>query len=484
MQLHWLDATATAQLIRSGEVSAEAVLEAYLARVARINPQLNCIVSLDEAGARARAREADAALAAGNMLGPLHGVPITIKDTFEVVGMPCTAGSRTLATHWPTKTATAVQRLIDAGAVVFGKTNVPEFAGDVQTSNDLHGTTSNAWHMERSAGGSSGGSAVALAAGLTALELGSDLGGSSRLPAHFNGIFGMRPTWGFIPTTGHIPAAPGSLVQDEFNCVGPMARSARDLRLMMDLASGSDPLYGESVRMGLPDRDLPPLGALRLATWMDDACGPLASEVRSVLARAVESIRAAGVMQVANAHPDIDAREAFHLCMSMLGATTAARKSAEERAALKVLGDSLRDVPVNARKQFVLGSQMSYADFRAATQRRNEIRVRWADFFRRFDALLSPAIGVAALTHAPNFFDRILTVDGQTSTGREHLFWTSHQVLASLPSVVVPAGFTDEGLPVGLQITTGHAEDYKAIRLAEAFASLLGVAEQRPAAWA
>jgi amidase len=481
--LHWLDATATAQLLREKKISASELLEHYLARVQRINPVLNCIVALDADGARARAAQADEALARGEAWGPLHGVPMTVKDTFEVVGMPCTSGSESLKDHRPVRNATAVQRLLDAGAIVFGKTNVPPFASDMQTSNTLHGTTGNAWDARRLAGGSSGGSAVALAAGLTALELGSDIGGSSRNPAHHNGIFGMRPTWGTISSIGHIPGAPGSLTLDEFNSVGPMARSARDLRMLFDLVRGSDPLFGALCKPQLADEPLPPIGEIRLALWMEDPVAPVDRKVTDVLAHAVRQLRDAGAARIDKAQPEGDSREAFLLFMTMIGAITAARKTLQEREELRRRLASLDASAPEATRRYLAASQMSYADFHGYTQRRNEIRVQWARFFDRYDALLSPVIGVTAPEHGGNFFDRTIVVNGQGVPGRDQVFWSSHQVLASLPSVVVPAGFAEDGMPVGLQITTGHLEDYKAIRLAEQFAAIFGAAEARPPAW-
>src|SRR5690606_37586313 len=216
------------------------------------NPALNAIVATDIEAARERARAADAALAAGESWGPLHGVPITIKDTFEVAGMPTTAGAKELRDHRPSSNAVAVQRLLDAGAIVFGKTNVPLYAGDLQTYNEVYGSTSNPWDLHRTPGGSSGGAAAALAAGLTALELGSDIGGSIRTPSHFCGVCGLKPSYGIIPSRGHIPGPPGTLSEADISVTGPMARSVDDLELALDILAGPDTPAAKGWRLELP----------------------------------------------------------------------------------------------------------------------------------------------------------------------------------------------------------------------------------------
>lgn len=480
--LHWLDATELALRIRQREVSAAAALEHYLARVARINPLLNCIVAMDAKGARKRAAEADAALERGVLWGPLHGVPMTVKDTIEVAGLPCTAGSTLLKDHLPKRNATAAQRLLDSGAIIFGKTNVPEFAADLQTANTLHGRTGNAWDPERLAGGSSGGAAVALAAGLSALELGSDIGGSSRNPAHYNNVFGMRPTWGTISGIGHIPGMPGSLTIDELGTLGPLARSARDLRLAFDIVRGSDPLFGHVLKPQLPDEELPDLGKLRVGLWLEDAVAPVDQSVREVLDAAIRKLQHAGLAQVEFAKPDFDSRQAFLTYLRMGGAVTGSGKSPAEREAARAEIARLEETADlhDSHLHMLRGALASFADFQRDSQLRGEIRVKWAEYFRRFDVMLSPIIGVAALPHGPNFFGRTITVNGVSSPGRDQLFWAALQVLANLPSVVFPAGFSHEGLPVGLQVTAPHLEDYRAIRAAALFSELLGAANAHP----
>jgi amidase len=210
------------ELLISRRVSVLELLELHLARVRKLNPAYNAVVALDEEGARQQARIADEAFARGIDLGPLHGIPMTIKDTFEVVGMPATCGLEQLRDYRPSRDATAVTRIRQGGAVIFGKTNLPAGAADHQSSNSLFGLTRNLWNVERTVGGSSGGSAAALAAGMTPLEFGSDIGGSIRVPAHFCGVYGHKPSYGIVSLKGHIPPPPGYLMQPELSVAGPL----------------------------------------------------------------------------------------------------------------------------------------------------------------------------------------------------------------------------------------------------------------------
>ena len=234
-------AVGLASAIRAGEVSCREVVEALLDRIARYNPSLNAIVTLDEAGARARADLADVALARGEVWGPLHGVPVTFKDVFETAGMRTTSSHKALAGYVPEQDATVVARLRSAGAIVLGKTNMPELAGDSQSDSPVFGRANNPWDLGRTPGGSSGGEAAAVAAGLSVLGSGSDIGGSLRLPAHFCGVFALKPTDHRVSNAGHIPPLPGSVNTVRSLAVnGPIARNPVDLGVWLALVAGPD----------------------------------------------------------------------------------------------------------------------------------------------------------------------------------------------------------------------------------------------------
>src|SRR5918997_4917821 len=238
---HFSSANEIAAAIRLRRVSSSEVLDLYLARIAKHNKALNAVVTLDEAGAKARAKHADKALARGELWGPLHGVPMTIKDALETADLRTTGGHPPLSNHVPKKDATAVARLRAAAAVLIGKTNVPPLSADGRADNPIFGRTNNPWNLERTPGGSTGGGAAAVSAGLSAFDVGSDLAASVRMPAHWCGLFGLKPTERRVPNTGHIPEVPGMpRAVRHMNVLGPLARSVEDLELMLGIIAGAD----------------------------------------------------------------------------------------------------------------------------------------------------------------------------------------------------------------------------------------------------
>ncbi|MGH7893746.1 MAG: amidase family protein, partial [Candidatus Binatia bacterium] len=318
MDIAFRSTTALAAALARREIGSRELLDHYLARLGRLNPTLNAVVTLDAERARRRADEADAALARGETWGSLHGVPMTIKDSFETAGLRTTCGWEQIATHVPVTDALAVARLRTAGAVIFGKTNVPTLTSDVQSYNPIFGTTSNPWDRARTPGGSSGGAAAALAAGLTGAELGSDIGGSIRTPAGWCGIYGHKPTWGIVAKRGHIPGPPGSLGESDLEVVGPLGRGAEDLELGLDVLVGPLPEDARAWRLELPAARRGELGAYRIAAWLDDPAFPVDAEVRCVLEAAVAALRGAGVRVDDRARPAIDFDDAVRTYHQLL----------------------------------------------------------------------------------------------------------------------------------------------------------------------
>src|SRR6516225_8865506 len=291
-QLHFKSAVEIARLIREREVRATEALEHFLARVEKYNPNLNAVIWLDVGRARERAKAADAALAKGEVWGPLHGVPMTIKESYNVAGSPTTWGDPKLANNVTETSALAAQRLEKAGAVLFGKTNVPLMLADHQSYNAVYGTTNNPWDVSRTPGGSSGGSAAALAAGLTGLEAGSDIGGSIRIPAHYCGVFGLKPTWGVVAPHGQ--ALPGSNAYADISVIGPMARSADDLEIALDAMAGPDEIDGAAWKVDLPACSAASLRELRVAVKLNDASGDVDSEYVDKLQNLADSLAKRG----------------------------------------------------------------------------------------------------------------------------------------------------------------------------------------------
>src|SRR6266705_2578572 len=272
-------ASALASLIRRKKIGCAELLELYLARVEKYNPTLNAIIATDLDAARQRARAADRALARKKPWGPLHGVPMTIKESYDVVGMPTTWGVPELKDNLPPRNALAVDRLLDAGVVLFGKTNVPIYLADYQSYNAIYGTTSNPWDLARSPGGSSGGSAAALAAGLTGIEAGSDSVSSIRNPAHYCGVYGHKPTWGIVPPRGQ--ALPGRVAQADISVIGPMARSAEDLEIGLGVMAGPDDIDAAGYALRLPAPRQKTLRDFKIAVILTDLNSEVDAEVQA-----------------------------------------------------------------------------------------------------------------------------------------------------------------------------------------------------------
>ncbi|MPY93629.1 MAG: amidase, partial [Acidimicrobiia bacterium] len=363
--------------LREGQLSSRDLLELYLERIERLDGKLNAVVTVDAAAARAAADAADAARRRGQPLGPLHGLPVTVKDCIETAGLRTTAGAPELAEHVPVADAVAVARLRAAGAVLFGKTNTPAWAGDCQTYNELFGTTANPWDPSRTLGGSSGGAAAAVAAGLTGLELGSDLGGSIRHPAHFCGVYGLKPTWGIVPGRGHLPPPPGVLAELDVATVGPLARNACDLALALPVLGGPDASRAVAWTLALPPPRATSLGGYRLAARLDDPYCSVDAEVRRLLESAVAALEAAGARVDTAARPPSLA-EGHDLAQRL---TTAAISHALpdeefERLSADAAGRPPEDDSPPAR--WARNVTQRARDLNVAVERRAQLAVAWA----------------------------------------------------------------------------------------------------------
>src|SRR5947209_1770614 len=292
----WLSATEQRGALEAGAVTSAELVELYLSRITAVNPSLNAIVTLDTDAAREAAIEADAARSRGADLGPLHGLPITVKDSYETAGMRTVCGRPDLADYVPTQDAEAVARLRRAGAIILGKTNMPTGNADVQASNPVFGRTNNPWDLSRTSGGSAGGGAAATAAGLTSFDYGSEIGGSTRIPAHFCGLYGHKSTWQSVPLVGHIPSAPGNpgrWGEADMACAGVQVRGARDILPALEATVGPlNPDGGFSYTLA-PPRALA-LKEFRVAVWAYDSDGPVYEDVHRAMDEAVTALPSAG----------------------------------------------------------------------------------------------------------------------------------------------------------------------------------------------
>ncbi len=467
-------AHALAEAIRRREVSSRELLEHYLARVDRLNPPLNAVVTVDAEGARRAADAADASLARGETAGPLHGVPMTIKDTYLTAGMRTTCGLPAWD-HVPDRDAEAVRRLRCAGAVIFGKTNIPTLAGDWQTYNPIFGTTNNPWDTTRTTGGSSGGAAAAVATGMTALELGSDIGGSIRFPSNWCGVCGHKTTWGIVSQAGHLPPAPDTLASTDLSVVGPLARDVEDLELALGALAGVAGHAAVGWRLELPAPRATTLGDLRLALWLDDPAYPVDAEVGDVLASAATALRDGGA-RVVDARPAVVLPDVVRLYQQFLYPillSTMARRSFDN---LVTLADSLPDEDDRPLARTARFATQRYRDWVFANEKREQLRALMAEFFSSVDALLMPVAMVPAIPHdhSESFPDRVIQVGGVSRPYTDLMAWVALATVTHLPATVVPVGHTASGLPVGIQIVGPYLEDRTTLAAAGLIEKLLG----------
>jgi amidase len=460
--------------LRSGRIGSRALLEHYLNRVERYNPTLNAIITFDREGARKRADEADQALARGESWGPLHGLPMTVKESYDVVGMPTTWGKPDLAGNIAKTNAVVVDRLIGAGAIIFGKTNVPLLLGDWQTFNDIYGTTNNPWDVTRVPGGSSGGSATALAAGLTGLEAGSDIGASIRNPAHFCGVYGLKPTYGIVPARGQ--ALPGILAASDLSVVGPLARSADDLRLALSVIAGPDTLDAPGWSLRLPQPQKKSLTDYRVAVMLEDPNCDVDGELADCLQTTVDGLAKAGTRIDDKARPAIDMTRSHELYIQLLRAVTTARQPIEAFNDAKALAATVAPDDKSYAAEVARASTQYFRDWMPANEERTHLRWRWAAFFEEFDILLCPAAARAAFphNHSGTRGDRTIQVNGKRVLEVTELFWAGISTVVYLPSTVAPIGLTASNLPVGIQIIGPHLGDLGTIHFAKLMAKALG----------
>jgi amidase len=463
---HFRSAKQLASDIRRRKLGCLEVLDLYLARMERLNGKLNAIVVTDVDGARRRARQADAALRRGKPWGPFHGVPMTIKESYDVAGMPTTWGLPALKDNVAPRNALAVDRLLAAGVVLFGKTNVPAWLADYQSYNDVYGTTNNPWDLARSPGGSSGGSAVALAAGLTGLEAGSDIGSSIRNPAHYCGVFGHKPTFGIVPPRGQ--ALPGRVAQGDISVIGPMARSAEDLAIGLSVMAGPDEIDGAGLRLALPAPRRKALREFKVAVMLDDPAAEVDREVQARLQALADFLGKRKVKVSLTARPAFDTAEAHRTYIFLLRAATAGRQTAEEFSRNAEITRGLAPDDQRYYAWTMRANTASHRDWLAANETRHKMRWRWAEFFREWDLLLCPVASSAAFPHdhAGERHERMITVNGKRVPCVDQLFWAGYGGMAYLPATVAPAGLTPAGLPVGVQIIGPQYGDRTCIEFA------------------
>ncbi|HEX5678916.1 MAG TPA: amidase [Alcanivorax sp.] len=485
MDLHRIGASALAGRIKKGEVTAEAALDHFIDRIERLDGALNAVVVRRFEQARERAREADLALARGEDWGALHGVPMTVKETYEIAGWPTTAGMEALREHVSEHTSAAVQRLLDAGAVIFGKTNVPAYASDLQTYNDIYGTTNNPWNPDLTPGGSSGGAAAALAAGFTPLELGSDIGGSIRTPAAFCGVCGLKPSFGLISTRGHVPGAPGSLARRDLSVAGPLARHVADLEQALTILAAPEEEEAAAWRLALPPARHQALKDFRVATWLDDPRCPVDRPIVDALEGLSARLAESGATVDSGARPDgVTLGEAHDIYYRLLTGTMGEGLPAGLYDQLSEAAGKASADDHSYRTLFAKGATQSHADWQRSHEQRMVMRAAWSRFFQDFDVMLCPVVQTLPFSHrqTPGPDQRTLTVNGVEQPYMDILVWVGLAGAVYLPAATVPIGLTEDGLPLAVQIIGPYLEDRTVLAFAAALEGLLEPLPQAPLA--
>ena len=466
-------ATELAEQIREKKISSRELTDLYIRRIEKYDGGVNAVVVRDFERARDAADAADAALARGEVRGPLHGLPMTIKEAYDLEGTPTTWGIPAFAKNIASSDSESVRRLKEAGAHFMGKTNVPLNLADLQSYNDIYGTTNNPWNPERGPGGSSGGSAAALAAGLTGLESGSDIGGSIRNPAHFCGVYGHKPTWGIVPDQGHM--LPGAAASPDIAVVGPLARSAEDLAVTLDVVAGADPFHEPGWKLDLPRPTKTSLSEYRVALWPTDESGPVSSEIADRVQGLGDRLARLGATVSDTARPEIDVAKAREVYMSLLNGVMCAAIPDEAfekmvKGAEGIDPGDRSDVAISLRTV-----SQRHRDWVRMDHARARLRTAWREFFRDFDILLCPISPVPAFEHDHSpFQQRTLRVNGEDRPYGEQIFWAGLITVAHLPSTVFPTGPSSEGLPIGLQAVGAEYQDHTCIDFARLVAHEIG----------
>ncbi|MFD7547937.1 amidase [Streptomyces sp. NPDC059578] len=466
-----------AAALRAGEVTSAELTEETIARIEREDGAINAICVPDFDRARAAARAADQARARGEDR-PLLGIPVTVKEAYNIAGLPTSWGMPLHRNYRPAEDAVQVSRLKAAGAVVLGKTNVPFGLQDIQSFNEIHGTTNNPWDHERTSGGSSGGSAAALASGFGALSIGSDLAGSLRTPAHFCGVFGHKPTLGLAATRGMtVPPAPPLPTEPDLVVVGPMARSARDLMLLLDVMAGPDPLtFGVAYDVTLPPARHERLRDYRVLVLDEHPLLPTGSAVRAGVNRVADALADGGARVERHSALLPDLTEAALIYTQLLFSSSVARFPVEayEQLQTRAAGLDADDRSLDATR--LRAMVFSHRDWIEANYRRELHRHGWRQFFAEFDAVVCPVTPTPAFPHDhdPDPRERRIDIDGVEHPYFDQLAWAGVATMPGLPATAVPAGRSPEGLPVGVQLIGPMFEDRTPLRLAELLEQRMG----------
>ena len=459
------------QALQARKISSLELVEHSIARIEAFDHNLNAVIVRDFERAREAAKAADAALARGERR-PLLGIPMTVKEAFNVAGLPTTWGNPRFKDFVPQEDAVIVSRVKSAGAIVLGKTNVPLHLADIQSYNNIYGTTNNPWDLDRTPGGSSGGSAAALAAGFGQLSLGSDLGGSLRVPAHFCGIFAHKPSLGLVPDRGHTPpAVPAVPCDSDLAVVGPMSRTAADLALALDVIAGPDEeRAGIGFRLELRPARHDDLKSYSVLVIENHPLVPTGLAVRTALGRLSERLARSGA-KVAHASPLLpDLANSTRFYVKLYSCFRGAVAPPNLYDEMRLTADVLSPKDNSLRAERTRAAVMTHRDWFAADTARAQLRQQWSMLFREWDVVLCPVIATPAFLHDHSLplEARNIEIDGKGYPYRDaQLVWSGLATASGLPSTVVPIDRSEASLPIGVQIVGPYLEDRTTIAFAE-----------------
>ena len=466
-------ATELADQIKNKQISSVELTQAYIDQIERFDDKINAVPVRRFDRALQEAEKADEALARGESHGPLHGVPMTIKESYVMKDTPSTWGDPKNKDNVSDKDGLIVSRFKEAGAHFLGKTNVPLDLADFQSYNDIYGTTNNPWNLEHTPGGSSGGSAAATAAGFSGLEAGSDIGGSVRTPAHYSGVFGLKPTWGIVPMAGHeiIEGVPDA----DVSVCGPLARSAEDLALALSIMAG--PTERESVgwSLSLAKPDISSLKDMRVVLWPTDDLAPVDDETQERVHMIGDTLSKLGAKVSDTARPEFDIRKSNDNYLSLTNAVMSSGKSVEAVARIQESVGNLDPADGSQEAVNMRAAVMLHRDWIRHDFRREKFRRAWDEFFKDWDIVVCPQSTAPAIKHDHRpWAERSMIVDGEERPYGEHIFWAGLPNNTYLPSTCFPTGLSKDGLPIGIQAFSPSYRDYRTIEFARLITQEMG----------
>ncbi len=470
-----------AQAIKTGEISSEELVNLYLKRIDK-QEDLNAVVAVDREAALQQARKADALQRKGATLGSLHGIPLTVKDAWETQGLRTTAGIPKLSEYIPKKDAPVIANLRKAGAVILGKTNMPTGNLDLQAANPVYGITRNPWDRSKTSGGSAGGAAVAVSAGLSSIDFASEIAGSIRIPAHYCGVYGHKSSFGITYLRGHIPYGPGEGYHYKLDLAlgGPISRDAEDLKIALLAAAAPQPEDQAAWHLSLPEARAKTLKSFRVAAWLDDAFCPTGKDSKKLLEETITALEEAGLDVEKNPPIPVSLQEMNQVFDKLLYSAFANYWSDEEY-------QNMREAATQAQNQaFNYVSKcttINHREWLEASIKRYEFHARWATFFNKYDILLMPVTPSSALAvHGPeeNWFGPSFTLDGQEREYLDQIKWTGPINLINMPSTTMPIGLDSNNMPIGMQIVGPYLHDLTTIEFARLTSEITGGYIQPP----